>query len=264
MALLVSAERRTLRYLAHLQSPNPSSSSNGGPTGEKGNSGASGSASAGGGGGGGGITTESKERGAATGSTFSLNNLHQHTPASPSIELVEEDIRLEGFQLYLRPDWLSDRERLFKTYAVVTDDNENVVLASVAKFGASTMANPSGKDASVSHGYDLRIRKAFGKFDADGLRPLQTRHGILMVLKQQAGSKDGSGKRTGSMEAGNATGVGSPTHGGMSTALLVPDGNYDAHVDRIKLILNLVRLGAGDRFSGDLGPQQRLRRRSFT
>ncbi|KAI8838928.1 hypothetical protein BC829DRAFT_454259 [Chytridium lagenaria] len=39
------------------------------------------------------------------------------------------------------------------------------------KFRASTnMASPSGTDTSASHGYDLRIPKAFGKFYADGSR----------------------------------------------------------------------------------------------
>ncbi|KAJ3100622.1 hypothetical protein HDU97_002110 [Phlyctochytrium planicorne] len=246
MALFISGERSTIRSLAVLQG----SLSN--PYG----------GSAGGGGGGGGREASQQQQ--------QQQPQHSTSPSSQApVELVEEDMLMEGFILYVRPDWLLDRERLFKTFAVWTQDASDAVRVSIARFNTpSSTSGPnqtqhgsipnlaasgsgSGSIQSLNDGgqasnsYHVKIRRAFARFESDGLKPLQTRNGIIMISKDDIGG----GTRPKFPQNTLSTPDPSSAEHAATKPILIPKGDYDTHLSNLKLLLNLIQLGASDRFS---------------
>ncbi|KAI8589381.1 hypothetical protein BDZ88DRAFT_418655 [Geranomyces variabilis] len=132
----------------------------------------------------------------------------QHS-AAHHLSLTATDIPLAGYQIHTNVDWVVNRDRLFKTFAVYTGRPDHVAVVSVAEFGAA--------------GEDDRIRKAFGAFERDQLKMVDTGIGVLMIGNPEWFSK------------------------ASSPCITVPDGDYDRHLPDLLVNINLRRLGCGER-----------------
>ncbi|KAJ3162783.1 hypothetical protein HDU86_003757 [Geranomyces michiganensis] len=132
----------------------------------------------------------------------------QHS-AGPHLSLTSTDIPLPGYQIHTNVDWVVNRDRLFKTFAVYTGRPDHVALVSVAEFGTA--------------GEDDRIRKAFSAFERDQLKMVDTGIGVLMIGNPEWFSK------------------------ASSPCITVPDGDYDRNLPDLLVNINLRRLGCGER-----------------
>lgn len=98
---------------------------------------------------------------------------------SHHITLVNSLLTLTGYQIFTNVDWVVNRDRLFKTFAVYTG-REHVAKVSVVAFEGGT-----GGD------YDVAIQRAFAQFEVDRLNMKESGFGIIMVGNPELFSKAG-------------------------------------------------------------------------
>ncbi|TPX62122.1 hypothetical protein PhCBS80983_g00667 [Powellomyces hirtus] len=131
------------------------------------------------------------------------------TPTQQPLSLASTDVPLSGYQIYTNTDWVVNRERLFKTFAVYTGRPDHVALVSVAEFGGA--------------GEDERIRRAFAAFEKDNLKMVDTGIGVMMIGNPEWFSK------------------------ASSPCIAVPGGDYDRYLPDLLVNINLRRFGCGER-----------------
>ncbi|KAJ3022253.1 hypothetical protein HKX48_006675 [Thoreauomyces humboldtii] len=134
---------------------------------------------------------------------ISLTNTSEH------VTLTAEGDRLPGYQIHVNVDWVVNRARLFKTFAVFTGRPEDVALVAVAEFKGGVE--------------EERVRRAFANFEKDGLKMAETGIGVLMMGNPEWFSK------------------------ASSPCIVVPDGEYDKNLQALMVNINLRRFGCSER-----------------
>ncbi|KAI8819183.1 uncharacterized protein EV422DRAFT_569061 [Fimicolochytrium jonesii] len=137
----------------------------------------------------------------------------KRTAAANQLSLVTADLLLPGFQIYTNVEWVVNRSRVFKTFAVFTGRNDHVARVTVVEFRADLQ----------SVDYEDSIQKAFAQFEQDGLKMRETPQGVIMTGNPEWFSK------------------------ASSTCILVPEGDYDTHLPELFVNINLRRFGCGER-----------------
>ncbi|KAJ3300614.1 hypothetical protein HK104_009271 [Borealophlyctis nickersoniae] len=107
------------------------------------------------------------------------------------LSVVHPEAELSGYQLYTSPSWVTERQRLVKTFAVYTGDPSHVALVAVVEIegkGTSELAGEEGGGGrsdsdgqEAAEACDERIQQLFIQFERDKLHARETPLGVIMV-----------------------------------------------------------------------------------
>ncbi|KAI0352939.1 hypothetical protein OH77DRAFT_1459472 [Trametes cingulata] len=133
-------------------------------------------------------------------------------PGGEKFEIVEEQLELEGFQIYAVEKWMVARKRPIFVLTVFTGDPKHKI--SVTAFSAQSTLPP----AEAQEAWDSAMRA----LRRDGARPKETDKGILMVTSLANFRSD-------------------------YTIVHIPSGNFLDVREQLYANVNLLRMGCGGR-----------------